>query len=134
MEIRAELEDITSVKKKLSVEVPAEVASEEFERLAQDYKKHARLPGFRPGKAPLPLIKRKFADDIKGEVMKKLIPESLEEALRAEGVRPLGYPNLENVTAEAGKPLAYEASFEVRPVVELPDYKGLQISAAGIGT
>ncbi len=128
MEVRAELEDITSVKKKLSVEVPAEVASEEFERLAQDYKKYARLPGFRPGKAPLQLIKRKFAGDIKGEVIKKLVPESLEEALRAEGVRPLGYPSLENVTAEVGKPLIYEASFEVRPVVELPEYRGLEVS------
>jgi len=128
MEIRAELEDITSVKKKLSIEVPAEAASEEFERVAQDYRKYAKLPGFRPGKAPLQLIKRKFASDIKGEVMKKLIPESLEEALRAEGVRPLGYPSLENVTAEEGKPLAYEASFEIRPVVELPEYKGLEIS------
>lgn len=128
MEIRAELEDLTSVKKKLSVEVPADVAAQEFERLAQDYKKHARLPGFRPGKAPLQLIKRKFAEDIKSEVMKKLIPESLEEALRGEGVRPLGYPSLENVVAEEGKPLAYEASFEVRPVVELPEYKGLEVS------
>ncbi|HUV13565.1 MAG TPA: trigger factor [Acidobacteriota bacterium] len=128
MEIRAELEDITSVKKKLSVEVPAEAASEEFERLAQDYREYAKVPGFRPGKAPLQLIKRKFASDIRGEVIKKLIPESLEEALRAEGVRPLGYPSLENVTAEEGKPLAYEASFEIRPVVELPEYKGLEIS------
>lgn len=127
MEIRAELEDITGVKKKLSVEVPAEVASKEFERLAQDYRKYARLPGFRPGKAPLQLIKRKFAEDIKGEVIKKLVPESLEKALRDEGVTPLGYPNLENVTAEEGQPLVYEASFEIRPAVDLPDYRGLEV-------
>jgi trigger factor len=128
MEIRAELEDITGVKKKLIVEIPAEVASEEFERLSQDYKKYAKLPGFRPGKAPLSLIKRRFASDIRQEVLKKLIPESLEEALRAEGLRPLGYPNLENVKAEEGEPLAYEALFEVRPEVELPDYDGLEVS------
>jgi trigger factor len=128
MDMQVEFEEITSVKRKLSVEIPADTANTEFERVAKDYRKYARLPGFRQGKAPLQLIKRRFADDIRGEVLKKLIPESYERAIREQDVHPLGQPNLENVEAKEGQPLTFEAHFEILPEFELPKYKGLQLT------
>jgi trigger factor len=127
MEIRAQLEDITSVKKKLVIEIPVETAAGEFEKVAQEYKRYARLPGFRPGKAPLQLVKRRYAGDIRGEVIKKLVPEAYEEAVRQEGIKPLSQPDLENLEAEEGKAFSFEAHFEILPEIELPSYKGLEV-------
>jgi len=127
IEMKTELEDISSVKKRLKVEIPAERAEEEFKRISADYKKHAKLPGFRPGKAPMSLIKRRFAGDIKEEVIRKLVPDSYEQALKECEIAPLSQPGLENMTVEEGKPLTFEAVFEVQPEITLPEYKGLKL-------
>ena len=82
MDIQVELEEMGSVKRKLSIQIPAEIALQEFERVAREFKKSASLPGFRRGKVPLPLIKRRFEGDIRGEVVHKLVPQSYEQALR----------------------------------------------------
>ena len=80
MEIRVELEDVSSVKKRLKVEVPAGIALKEFDEVANTYKRQARLPGFRPGKAPVELIKRHFKKSIRSDVLQKLIPNSYDQA------------------------------------------------------
>ena len=127
MEIRTRLEDISSVKKLLNIEIPAEVTTREFQKVAEEYRRHARIPGFRPGKAPLPLVKRRFAGDIREEVVRKLVPESYQQALREQSVAPLGEPSLENLKLEEGESLRFEAHFEVEPEIELPKYKGLAV-------
>ncbi|MEE8348351.1 MAG: trigger factor [Acidobacteriota bacterium] len=128
MEIQVELEDVTTVKKRLKVEVPAGTALKEMNQVADQYKQHARLPGFRPGKAPVELIKRHFRKSIRSDVLKKLIPESYEKAIQEKGVEPIGEPSLENLTFEEGDPLVYEANFEVQPEIELPEYRGLKVT------
>jgi trigger factor len=128
MEMVAELLEVSGVERKLAVEIPAEVAAREWEKVANEFKRHARVPGFRPGKAPLGLVKRRFASDIKGEVIQQLVPEYYQEAVREKGISPLGRPSLENVTLEVGQPLKFEALFEVKPEVELPKYTGLEVS------
>lgn len=127
MEIRIEFEDVSTVKKRMKVEVPAEIAQQEFDQVAGEYKKHARLPGFRPGKAPVQLVKRHFAKKIRTDVLQKLIPESYDHAIREKGMQPLGEPALENLTFEEGEELVYEANFEIHPEIELVDYKGLKV-------
>ncbi len=127
MEIHADLEDVSSVEKILKVEVSATDASSRFQSVAEEYRRHARVPGFRPGKAPLGLIKRRYASDIRGDVVSKLVPESFQEVLKEKKVEFLGEPRLEKVEAEEGKPLSYEAHFEVAPDFELPRYRGLEI-------
>lgn len=129
MEIRVELEDLSSVKKKLRIEIAAEIARKEVERVANHYKKRVRLPGFRPGKAPVELVKRRFQKDIRQDVLQQLVPESYEQAVKEKGLQPLGRPSLENMDFEEGKPLLYEARFEVEPQVQLPEYRGLEVSA-----
>ena len=127
MDIRLEVEDISPVKKKLKVEVPAEVAGKEFNQIANDYKKHARLPGFRPGKAPLQLVKRRFRKDICKDVLQRLIPESYDQALREREVKPLGDLRIEQLSFEEGESLSYEAQVEILPEITLPEYRGLEV-------
>ena len=129
MDIQVQLEDLSTVKKKLKVEIPAETALRETNRVANEYRKHARLPGFRPGKAPLELVKRRFQKDIRQDVLQKLIPESYDQAIKEQDLRPLGRPSLENMDFEEGKPIVYEARLEVGPKVSVPPYKGLEVSA-----
>ncbi len=128
MKLRVELEDITPVKKKLKVEIPAEVALGQFNQVTQAYRRRARLPGFRPGKAPLGLVKRRFHHNIRHDVLQKLVPESYDDALRQQGVQPLGQPSFENLQCEEGEPLVYEAYLEVPPHISLPSYQGLEVS------
>ena len=130
MDIRIQLDDVTTVKKRLRVEVPAEVAANELNQVAGEYRKHARLPGFRPGKAPLQLIKRHFKKSIRSDVLQKLVPESYGQALEEKGFQPLGEPSVQNLSFKEGASVTYEANFEIQPPIELPDYKGLEARAA----
>ena len=127
MDIRVELQDMSSVKKRLKVEVPADAALRELNQVADEYKRHAKVPGFRLGKVPMQLIKRHFRKRIREDVIQKLIPQSYDQAIHSKGIEPLGEPNLENLTFEEGEPLVYEANFEVRPKIDLPEFKGLEI-------
>ena len=127
MDIRVELQDVSSVKKRLKVEVPADVALMELAMVANVYKKRVKVPGFRPGKAPVALVKRHFGQKIREELIQKLIPKSYDEAIRSEGLKPLGEPDLDNLAFEEGQPLVYEANFEISPQIELPEYKGLEV-------
>jgi trigger factor len=87
----------------------------------------AKVPGFRPGKAPLSLIKRRFADDIKGEVLQSLVPERVEKAVVEEKLSPVSQPQVEKLEFNEGQPLKFRAVFEVLPEFELGKYKGLDI-------
>ncbi len=127
MEIQSVLEDVSSVKKKLSVEISAQVASEEFHRIAGEFKKHANLPGFRKGRAPFSLVKQRFQKDIREEVINRLVPESYHQAIHDKDVAPVRSPNVGELDFEEGKPLKYVAEFEVKPTFGLPDYDGLKV-------
>ena len=127
MNIRTELEEISAVKKKLRVEVPVERLLAEFDRVAASYRRHSRIAGFRPGKAPVALVKRRYRKDIRQDVLRKLIPESYDQAIRARKIRPLGELRLEQVACNEGEPLVYEAVVETLPDFEVPEYKGLEV-------
>jgi trigger factor len=132
MDIQVELVDISTVKKKLKVVVPAETAQKRLNEIADEYRRHVRVPGFRPGKAPLALIKRRFHKDIRSDLLQKLIPDSYEEALKTKDLQPLGEPRLESLSFEEGEPLEYEAHFETRPQISVPEYKGLEVHAEAL--
>ncbi len=85
----------------------------------------AKLPGFRPGKAPASIIRQHFAGDIRKQVLESLIPKYLHNRFEAEDLKVVGQPDITEVHFEAGEPLRFKAEFEVVPQVELQDYKGL---------
>ena len=72
MKLKTKLDNISSVKKKLFVEISSQDAGDEFAKAANEFKRFARIPGFRPGKAPMQIIKSRFRDDLKSEVYKKI--------------------------------------------------------------
>ncbi|HKS65910.1 MAG TPA: trigger factor [Candidatus Acidoferrales bacterium] len=122
-------------KREIELEIPAENVQKAEDKVARDIARVARVPGFRPGKAPVTLIRRRFADDIRGEVMQSLVPEYLEKALDEKKLVPVTRPEVDNVEFKEGEPLKFRAVFEVLPEFELGDYKNLtvQVEAAEVG-
>jgi len=114
-------------KREIELEIPAENVQKAAEKVARDIARVARIPGFRPGKAPVTLVRRRFADDIQGEVVQSLVPEYLEKELDAKKLVPVTRPEVDHVHFKEGEPLRFRAVFEVLPEFELGDYKDLQV-------
>src|SRR6202035_5159245 len=114
-------------RRELDLEIPAEEVSKAMERVAKEFAKVARVPGFRPGKAPITLIRRRFADDIKGEVLQSLVPERVEKAVNEQKLSPVSQPQVDQLDFNEGQPLKFRAVFEVMPDFTLGDYKDMQI-------
>jgi trigger factor len=114
-------------RRELDLEIPADEVSKAMERVAKEFAKVARIPGFRPGKAPMTLIRRRFADDIKGEVLHSLVPERVEKAVSEQKLTPVSQPQVEKLDFNDGQPLKFRAVFEVLPEFELGNYKDLQL-------
>src|SRR6202041_1306522 len=114
-------------RRELDLEIPADDVSKAMERVAKEFAKVARVPGFRPGKAPISLIRRRFADDIKGEVLQSLLPERIKEAFKAQNLMPITEPHVDKVDFEENGPLKFRAIFEVLPEFELGTYKDLDV-------
>ena len=114
-------------RRELDLEVPATDVQKAIERVAREFARVARVPGFRPGKAPIPLIRRRFADDIKGEVLQSLLPEQIDKAVKDQKLVPITQPQVDHVDYAEDRPLKFRASFEVLPEFELGIYKGLQV-------
>ncbi|HLV94528.1 MAG TPA: trigger factor [Candidatus Acidoferrales bacterium] len=119
-------------KREIELEIPAENVQKAEDKVARDIARVARVPGFRPGKAPVTLIRRRFADDIRGEVMQSLVPEYLEKALDEKKLVPVTRPEVDNVEFKEGEPLKFRATFEVLPEFELGDYKNLSVEVEAV--
>ena len=116
-----------SCRRELELEIPADEVSKAMERVAKEFARLARVPGFRPGKAPIPLIKKRFAEDIKGEVLQTLVPQRVEKAVAEQKLTPVSQPQVDKVEYNEGQPVKFRASFEVLPEFALGNYKNLEI-------
>ncbi len=116
-----------SCRRELELEIPAEEVTKASEKVAKEFMKVARVPGFRPGKAPISLIKRRFADEIKGEVLQTLVPETVEKAVAEQKLTPISQPQVDKLEFHEGQPVKFRASFDVLPEFTLAMYKNLQI-------
>jgi len=114
-------------RRELDLEIPAEEVSKATEKVAKEFARMARVPGFRPGKAPIALIKKRFAEDIKGEVLQKLVPEQVEKAVAEQKLTPVSQPQVDKLEFNEGQPVKFRASFEVLPEFALGAYKNLEI-------
>ncbi len=113
-------------RRELELEIPAEEVSKALERVAKEFARIANVPGFRRGKAPVSLIRRRFADDIKGEVLQSLVPERVEKAVAEQKLTPISQPQVDKLEFNEGQPLKFRAVFEVLPEFVLGNYKGLE--------
>jgi trigger factor len=119
------VENLAPCKKLLRVEVDAKAVDEAFETITKDFQKQASLPGFRPGKAPLAMVLKKYEPDIKDEVKRKLIGEHYRQALTEKKIAVIGYPDIEEIQFGRGQALKFAATIETVPEFQLPEYKGL---------
>lgn len=115
-------------KKTLEISIPAEEVAGETERVVASLQKKVRLPGFRPGKAPLSMLRKRFADDIRQDLLSNLIPKHLWKQAEAEGLNVVGRPDISDVHLHEGEPLRFKAEFEIAPEIELKEYKGLTVA------
>ena len=114
-------------RRELDLEIPADEVTKKLESVAREFARVARVPGFRPGKAPVSLIRRRFADDIKGEVVQSLVPERVEKAVSEQKLTPVSQPQVEKLDFTEGQPLKFRAVFEVLPEFDLANYKDLDL-------
>ncbi len=121
------VENLAPCKKLLRVELDAAAVDEAFAAITKDYQKQASLPGFRPGKAPVAMVVRKFEQDIQAEAKRKLIGDSYRKAVEEKKLDVLGYPDIEEIQFAKGQPLLFAATIETAPEFQLPEYKGLPV-------
>lgn len=117
----------TACLRQVDVEVPAGEVEREFTRVAQGIQKRARIPGFRPGKAPLSLVKQHFAERIREEALEALVPAHLRAAFEREQLEPVSTPTLKGLDYQPGAALKFQASFEVMPAFELGEYGSIRV-------
>jgi trigger factor len=125
--MRANVEEISSIKKKVSIEIPEDQVAKEVESLYKDLGKKAKIKGFRPGKVPRDILERYFKDYVKAEVIQKLIQDTYPQALSEADLQPVSPPMIDPGEFENGKPFQYSAVIEVKPDIKLEGYTGLKI-------
>jgi len=125
-------ETSSSTKREIEVEVPAEEVARETETLVQKYQKLARLPGFRVGHVPPTIIKQRFAEGIKSDVVEALVPRYFRKETDRLGLMPVSQPRVTDLHLHDGEPLRFKASFEVMPAIKVEDYKELRADKPAI--
>ena len=111
----------------LQVTVPVETVRAAEDKTARRYASQARLPGFRPGKAPAAMVKKRFADAIRQEVIESLVQDAYKEVLERENLKPIAQPHVHDLKFDEGAPLTFELHVEVRPEIELPRVNGFRV-------
>ena len=122
-----EVKSINSCKKELIIEVEAEALKEDYNSVCHKFLKHARVPGFRPGKAPMALIKQRYKEAIREDFLEAAVQKHFLVAVRSEKFSPLQSPHIHDLSYSEGQPLRFKAAFEILPNLEISNYKGLVI-------
>ena len=120
-DMKTEFADVNATRKNVRVEIPSVVVDAEIDRIAADYSRKARVPGFRPGKAPARVVKQRYKDQILQDVAHDLIPRAVNDALREQGLEPVDTPDVREVSLDEGRPLTFTASFDAVPVFDPGD-------------
>ncbi len=111
----------------IEIHIPKDMVRAELEKAYLEISKAASLPGFRPGKVPLEVIKQRFKKETHEEVMKNLMSDSFNKAMKESGIRILGIPEISDLEFEEEKEMSYKAKVAVRPEVDIKSYKGLEL-------
>jgi len=127
--LKVEYIEETSVRKALEFEIEAEVVDQEIDSRARAYARKVKIPGFRPGRIPPEVIKQRFRQQVLEDVAESLVNKVVHEELQGRGLRPLAAPKVTDLKIDANQPLTFRAVFETLPLVELPEYKGLEAKA-----
>jgi trigger factor len=116
----------SATKREIQVEIPAEEVARQTESLIQKYQKMARLPGFRRGHVPPSIIRQRFSEEIKTDVVEALVPRYFRQETERLGMRPISQPRVTDLHLHQGEPMRFKAAFEVLPEIKLEGYKELR--------
>ena len=130
--MKTEFADINETRKNVRVEIPTDVVNAEIDRVATDYSRKARVPGFRPGKAPARVIKQRYKEQILHDVAHDLIPRAVGDALREKGMEAVDTPDVRDVTIEEGQPLTFTASFDTVPEFDPGDLSAIALQRPAV--
>lgn len=125
--MQVNVEQISSIKKKINFEIPAERVQAETEKVFTEIRKRAVIPGFRKGKAPQGLIKKSYQDQVEGDVMKNLFNDTYFKYIQENSIFPVGYPLLDTNPIVEGAPFTYSATIEVYPEVKVDKFEGFEL-------
>jgi trigger factor len=112
--------------REIEVEIPAEIVTSETESLVRKYTKFAKIPGFRKGKVPPTIVRQRFAEDLKSEVVEALVPKYFHTETEKQGLKPISQPRVTDLHLHEGEPLKFKATFEVLPEIEIPGYQEIK--------
>jgi trigger factor len=116
--VKTEFADLSETRKSVAVEIPSDIVDAQIDRVARSYSRQARIPGFRQGKVPPTLIKKRFREQILHDVAHDLIPRAISEALRERGIEPVDTPDVKDVSLDEGQALTFTATFETLPPID----------------
>src|SRR6266550_7621604 len=111
----------------LKIELPPDEVSREWDTIANSFARFAKIPGYRPGKAPRAVVDKRFRKEIQEEVTKKLVSKSYREAIEQKKLRVASLTNLEDVQFGEDKSMRYQATVVTAPEFELPEYKNIPV-------
>jgi trigger factor len=123
--VNVTVENLAPCKRLVRFEVDAKAVEDAFTNVTKDFIKQARMPGFRPGKAPEAMVAKHFEKEIDEEVKKKLIGDTYRQGIKDQKLEVLGYPDIEEIQFTRGQALHFAATVEINPEFELPEYRGL---------
>jgi trigger factor len=121
---------VEGCKHELEISIPADAVEAETTKVTKTIQDKAKLPGFRPGKAPASLIRRNFAGDIRQQVLEHLVPKFFDAKAKDENLRVVGTPSISDVHFHEGEAVHFKAKFEVYPEFELAEYTGVEVPYA----
>jgi len=119
-------ETSSSTRREIQVEIPVDEVNRETESLIQKYQKLARIPGFRRGHVPASIIRQRFAEDLKSDVVEALVPRYFRKEADKQGLIPISQPQVTDLHLKDNEPLRFKASFEVMPEIKVDGYKELR--------
>lgn len=125
--MKTQIEKVSSLGRKLNVEIPAEIVTSTFNKVYQDFQKNAELKGFRKGKAPIHLIKSIYSNQVKSDTIQELLRLGISKGLQEHNLKPIDYPHFEFEEVIDGVDFTFSAHFEINPEVELKLYEGLEL-------
>lgn len=123
--MKMEVTELGPMKRALKIEVPAEEVTQRFARAYVELNRQVNIPGFRPGKVPLALLEKRYAKTVEEDVIRNLVPDFYEQAVRQAGIVPVHVeiPPLDRVKIKKNEPFTFTATVEIKPNIELRDYK-----------
>lgn len=125
--MKSNIKILTECKREIELDIEADEVIKEFERIVTQFSSRAKIPGFRPGKAPRDIIKQRFYPEIKESLINSLVPTALSGELKTQNLNPVGMPVVNDLHFKEGQPLHLKAQFEVWPEFNLPAYKKIKV-------